>query len=502
MDFNDTPEEAAFRKEVRTWLDANATRKSDDKQSFRARNDDPELLKKAKEWQAKKAEAGYARITWPKEFGGRGASPILQVIYQQEEANYLVPLGFFDIGLGMCIPTMMAYAAPEHLKRYVKPALHGDEVWCQLFSEPAAGSDVAGIRTRAERAIPDGGEGWVINGQKVWTSGAHYSDYGIVITRTDPNVPKHAGLTMFFLSMKTPGVEVRPIKQMSGGANFNEVFFTDVRIPDSQRLGKVGEGWKAALTTLMNERLAVGLPSGGLDIDELMELARDTDLDDGPAISNQQVRGKIADWYVQQQGLKLTRYRTLTALSQGPDAGAGVLDHQDRGRAQDAGHGRLRHGADGPGRHHEGGRAARRRLPGAMDRRRRLPHRRRHRRDPAQHRGRARARHAGRRARRQGHAVQQDGQEAQGRAMNRLDGKVAFLSGAARGIGGETARLMASVGAKVAIGDVLDERGRQTAKEIEAAGAASTSRSTSPTRRAGPRRWTPRSRSTASSTCW
>ena len=258
MDFNDTPEEAAFRKEVRAWLDANATRKSDDSKSFRARNDDPNLLKKAKEWRAKKAAAGYARITWPKEYGGRGGSPILQVIYQQEESNYLVPLGFFDIGLGMCIPTMMAYASKEHLARYVKPALHGEEVWCQLFSEPAAGSDVAGIRTRAER----NGDGWVINGQKVWTSGAHYCDYGIIITRTDPNVPKHAGLTMFFLSMKTPGVEVRPIKQISGGANFNEVFFTNVRIPDSQRLGKVGEGWKAALTTLMNERLAVGLPSG------------------------------------------------------------------------------------------------------------------------------------------------------------------------------------------------------------------------------------------------
>src|SRR5258708_23777714 len=167
MDFNDTPQEAAFRKEVRAWLDANATRKSDDAKSFRARNDDPNLLKKAKEWQDKKAAAGYARITWPKEYGGRGGAPILQVIYQQEESNYLLPLGFFDIGLGMCIPTMMAYATPQQLKRYVKPALHGREGWWHLFSEPAAGSDVAGIRTRAERDGAQGAEGgWVINGQK------------------------------------------------------------------------------------------------------------------------------------------------------------------------------------------------------------------------------------------------------------------------------------------------------------------------------------------------
>ena len=205
-------------------------------------------------------------------------------------------------------------------------------------------------------------------------------------------MPKHAGLTMFFLDMKTPGVEVRPIKQMSGGANFNEVFFTDVRIPDSQRLGKVGEGWKAALTTLMNERLAVGLPSGGLDVDELMELARDTDLEDGPAIRNQQVRGKIADWYVQQQGLKLTRYRTLTALSKGQTPGpeSSIIKIVAAPKMQDMGAFAME--LMGHGRHHEGGRAARRRLPGAMDRRRRLPHRRRHRRDPAQHRGRARAR--------------------------------------------------------------------------------------------------------------
>lgn len=317
MDFNDTPEEAAFRAEVRKWLEANATRKNDDKTAYRARVDDPGLLKRAKEWQAKKAAAGYARITWPKEYGGQGGTPIQQVIYQQEESNFLVPLGFFDIGLGMCIPTMMAYATKDQLKRHVKPALYGEEVWCQLFSEPAAGSDVAGIRTKAERD----GDDWIINGQKVWTSGAHYSDWGIIITRTDPNVPKHQGLTMFFIDMKSPGVEARPIKQISGGANFNEVFFTNVRVPDAQRLGKVGDGWKAALTTLMNERLAVGMPAGGLDVDELLDLARSTELEDGPAIRNGHVRSKIADWYVQAQGLKYTRYRTLTALSKGQTPG-------------------------------------------------------------------------------------------------------------------------------------------------------------------------------------
>ena len=322
MDFNDTPEEAAFRKEVRAWLDANARRKSDDRQSFRARIDDPELLKRAKAWQDKKAKAGYARITWPKEYGGRGGSPILQVIYQQEESNYLVPLGFFDIGLGMCIPTMMAYATPEQLKRYVKPALHGEEIWCQLFSEPAAGSDVAGIRTRAERAkSPDGGDDWVINGQKVWTSGAHYSDYGIIITRTDPSVPKHQGLTMFFLSMKSPGVEVRPIKQMSGGANFNEVFFTDVRVPDSNRLGGVGDGWRVALTTLMNERVAIGGGAGSGRFRDLLKLARESKRNGRPAIEDAAVRQRLADFYIRSKGLQFTGYRTLSALSRGATPG-------------------------------------------------------------------------------------------------------------------------------------------------------------------------------------
>ncbi|MDO8289656.1 MAG: acyl-CoA dehydrogenase family protein [Parvibaculum sp.] len=316
MDFNDTPEEAKYRAEVRAWLDKNAVRKADAKDAEQSKTLE-ELLKRSKAWQAKKAENGYACITWPKEWGGGGGTTINNVIYGQEESNYAVTGSVFAIGLGMCIPTVMYWGSDEHKARFVKPAVRGDEIWCQLFSEPAGGSDVAGLRTRAEK---DGDE-WVINGQKVWTSGAHYCDYGIVLVRTDPNVPKHKGLTMFWVDMKSAGVEVRPIKQMSGDANFNEVFFTNVRVHDNQRLGNVGDGWKVALTTLMNERLAVGGSQGNADVAELIKLARETEIDGKPAISNGAVRERIADWYVQAQGLKFTRLRTLTALSKGETPG-------------------------------------------------------------------------------------------------------------------------------------------------------------------------------------
>ncbi|MEO0963220.1 MAG: acyl-CoA dehydrogenase family protein [Pseudomonadota bacterium] len=327
MDFDDTKEEAAFRKECHDWLSQNARLKSASGENSRNRSNmsDDELVKRAKEWQAKKAAAGYAQITWPKEWGGRGGTPIESVIYSQEEAKFSVPGGVFEIGLGMCVPTVMTYADPETCERFVGPALRGEEIWCQLFSEPAAGSDVAGIRTKAEK---DGDE-WVINGQKVWTSGAQFSDFGIIITRTDPNVPKHKGLTMFWLDMKSPGVEVRPIKQMSGDSGFNEVFFTDVRVKDSQRLGEVGQGWKSAITTLMNERLAVGGGAGAGDFGELLALARSTEMEEGAAIAQSSVREKIADWYVESQGLKLNRFRTITALSKGtapgPEASIGKI---------------------------------------------------------------------------------------------------------------------------------------------------------------------------------
>ena len=292
MDFTDTREEAAFRAEARAFLAANAEPKSGTFETWQSRFGDAGL-QHAKEFQRKKAEAGFAALSWPVDWGGRGLSPIYQVIYAQEETRYLVPRGYFEIGLGMCIPTLFTYGTEADKRRYAPKALRGDEVWCQLFSEPGAGSDLAGLRTRAVRD----GDDWVINGQKIWTSGAHWADMAILVTRSDPKVAKHKGLTFFFLSMKSPGIETRRIKQISGQSHFNEVYFTDLRIPDAQRLGGVGQGWGVAITTLMNERLTSG-DYRGPDFDEIFSLARTVRLEDGLAIKNSAVRERLAEFYV------------------------------------------------------------------------------------------------------------------------------------------------------------------------------------------------------------
>ncbi len=311
MDFNDTPEQAAYRAQVRAWLEANAA-------EYLAPPEKPwgldEFVARSKAWQRKKYEAGYAGITWPKAVGGQGLTPMHQIIFGQEESRTYVPTGLYSIGLGMCIPTVFTHGTPELIARFVPKALSGEEVWCQLFSEPVAGSDLASIRTRAECD----GEAWVVNGQKVWTSFAHRSDFGILVTRTDFSAPKHRGLTMFIVDMKAPGVEVRPIRQMSGASDFNEVFFTDVRVPDSWRLGAVGDGWKVALTTLMHERLAVGgKPRHAPGWQMLIEVARGIETDSASALERADVRQRIASTYIADEGVKLTQMRALSALSRG-----------------------------------------------------------------------------------------------------------------------------------------------------------------------------------------
>ena len=259
-----------FRAEVLAFLEANAERKDvdeekpfvwgeghDDISLFEEvdREQEKRLLDRAKEWRAKRYDAGLGWITGPKQYGGRELTQAHERLYGQLEARFKVPAGgFFGIGLGMVAPTILAHATDEVKDRYLPAMYRGDVVGAQLFSEPGAGSDLASLQTRAER---DGDE-WVINGQKVWTSGAHYADIGEIICRTDPSLPKHKGLTGFVFDMHAPGVEVRPLRQMTGGASFNEVFFNDVRVPDDHRLGDVNGGWTVALTTLLNERASIG----------------------------------------------------------------------------------------------------------------------------------------------------------------------------------------------------------------------------------------------------
>ena len=317
MDFNDTPQEAEFRAKCRAWLEANAELKTKKTNSVKNMNvGNKSLLEAAAEWQKKKYDAGWAMIHWPKEFGGIGATPIERIIWAQEESKFNVPKGVYEIGLGMAGPVMMEYATDEQKERYLPPMAEGKEIWCQLFSEPSAGSDVAGLRSKAVQ----NGENWIVNGQKVWTSGAHFSDFGILVVRHDPGLEKHNGLTFFFVDMKSPGIEVKPIKQLTGGSSFNEVYFNDVVIPDSQRLGEIGDGWKVAITTLMNERLAVG-DADGVDANEAFELAKKHNKDGEQLIDNNAVRESIADWYCEASGLKNTKLRTMSALSRGDTPG-------------------------------------------------------------------------------------------------------------------------------------------------------------------------------------
>ena len=319
MDFNDTPEEAAFRSEAHTWLASNAKLKNPDDpgDDLLGERTSPDIIQASQAWQKQKADGGWACITWPKEFGGREATPIQSVIWGQEEGKFQTPPNIFGIGLGMCGPTLLTHGTEEQKQRWIPELLSGEKIWCQLFSEPAAGSDLAGLRTTA---VQDGDD-WIVNGQKIWTTGAHFCDWGILVVRTDTNVAKHAGLSYFVVDMHAPGIEIRPIVQINGGKGFNEVFFTDARIPDANRLSAVGNGWAVAITTLMNERASIGGGGGGGGVSELLEMAENTEVDGRPAIEDSAVREKIADLYTRSRGVQYTGYRTLTALSRGTTPG-------------------------------------------------------------------------------------------------------------------------------------------------------------------------------------
>lgn len=313
MNFDDTPEEAAFRATVRAWIADNAPkhlelelRASLGTGMVGVKSEDP--LAASRAWQGLKARAGYACLHWPKAYGGGGFTPIQRVIWQQEEGIYAQLGGLFSIGHGMCGPTLMQWADEDTKLAKLPPMVTGEEIWCQLFSEPAAGSDLAGLHMRAERA-DDGG--WRINGQKVWTSAAQYARYGLLLARTDPAVPKHKGLTMFYVDMMSPGIEIRPIKQANGVIGFNEVFFNDVSLSDSQRLGNVGQGWEVSVTTLMNERLSIGAAMS-TGFDEIFAYSCQSGAVDDPAL-----RARLANWAARSLGLKYTSMRAISAISRG-----------------------------------------------------------------------------------------------------------------------------------------------------------------------------------------
>ena len=318
MNFDDTPEEAAFRAEVRAFLDQHAKPKTAGSLagSFYAQAPSEEAerehVRECKAWQRVKYDHGWAGITWPKEYGGRGGTSVQQGIFNQEESRYDVHTGVFSVGIGMAGPTIIAHGTEAQKKRFLDPMLRGDEIWCQLFSEPNAGSDLAGLRTTAVR---DGDE-WVVNGQKVWNSGAHYSDWGILLTRTDPDAPKHRGITYFLVDMRTPGIEVRPLRQITGAAHFNEVFLEDVRIPHENILGEPNAGWGPILTTLANERTLIGGSQSSVKFSDVVELAQRFGANEDPVIRQELVRQ-----FSYEEVLRFLGYRVQTAASKGVSPG-------------------------------------------------------------------------------------------------------------------------------------------------------------------------------------
>ena len=307
MDFDDTPEEAAFRAEARSWLATQAGPRTGELHR-KIVGGDESYVGPARAWQRTLYDAEWAGIMWPKIYGGRGGTVVQDSIFAQEQARFEVAAGLFMVAITMVGPTIIAHGTDEQKDRFLDPILRGDAVWCQLFSEPGAGSDLANLGTRAER---DGDE-WVVNGQKVWTSHAHLADWGILLTRTDPDASKHRGITFFLVDMKTPGIEVRPLRQITGAAHFNEVFLTDVRIPAANVLGPVDGGWAVTMTTLTSERGAIGGGEGVTSWDEVRTLYAASGRTDDRVL-----RQEVVQAYIRSELLRFLGLRMRTAQSKG-----------------------------------------------------------------------------------------------------------------------------------------------------------------------------------------
>jgi alkylation response protein AidB-like acyl-CoA dehydrogenase len=318
MDFTDTAEEAGFRSDVREWLHehlpAGWTEHPDPRPA-----DAKEGEELRRWWQRELYDGGWAGLSWPAEYGGRGASLVEQVIFNEESARARAPEPINTIGLHMAGPTIIAWGSDEQKRRYLMPLLSGEEIWCQGFSEPGSGSDLGSLSTRAVRD----GDSYIVNGQKVWTSYGHLADFCILLARTDPEAPKHAGLTYLLADMSDPGVEVRPLVQITGDPEFNETFFTDARVPATNRLGEEGDGWKVAMTTLLHERgtMAFSLQMmSRMTLDSLVRLVRTLDRAEDPV-----VRERLAGFSMDVDALRVTNLRALSKLRKGAPGPEGSM---------------------------------------------------------------------------------------------------------------------------------------------------------------------------------
>jgi alkylation response protein AidB-like acyl-CoA dehydrogenase len=299
-----SPEEEAFRDELRGWLDANhpGREPEGDDAGFEFRRD----------WQKKLYEAGWAGLSWPKEYGGRGASLVEQAIFNEEIVRAQAPQMANVLGLAMGGPTVIAHGTDEQKERYLLPILSAEEIWCQGFSEPDSGSDLASVKTTAVRH----GDDWLVTGQKVWTTLAHHSKWCMLVARTDLDAPKHKGLTYFLMDMEQDAVQVRPLRQLTGESEFNELFLEEARIPNENIVGAEGNGWNVAITTLMHERatLAFGLQVAvQIAMRELMEKARSSPVNGGMASEDPIIRQRLGQLYIEAEVLRLNAYRGLTA---------------------------------------------------------------------------------------------------------------------------------------------------------------------------------------------
>jgi alkylation response protein AidB-like acyl-CoA dehydrogenase len=328
VDLTLSPEQEAFRTRVRGWLKTNIPSEWQSRMQASADVPRPEAYDLLRRWQRKLYEAGFVGLTWPKEYGGQGLTFLEEMILHQEMALAKAPPILNILGVGMAGPTICAYGTEEQKQRYPAKILSCEEIWCQGYSEPNAGSDLAALQTRA---VKDG-DHWVINGQKVWTSLAHVSDWMMLLARTDLDVPKHKGITYFLLDMHAPGVTVRPLRQITGDPEFNEVFFDNVRVHESQILGGLNNGWAVGLTTLMYERLALGF---GLQVrlrialDGLVELGRRMEKNGRVITKDPVMRQKIAQLWIDTECLKHTGARAITRLLKGeipgPEASTGKM---------------------------------------------------------------------------------------------------------------------------------------------------------------------------------